>query len=175
MSGFLVGLFQGADPVSLSGYGLGVTERMGLEVTGLDLLDRGARKVRNDLRDQPAVQATLLDTLGSVYMSYVRFDDAYPLFTDALAIRREHFDEPHADIAKSLLNLSQFHFLEGRYRRAERRAVAQSPHAGTSKAPLPVALLVPLLGFATLAVDGTLERRLRSGVADGVGRIRHGL
>jgi serine/threonine protein kinase/tetratricopeptide (TPR) repeat protein len=53
----LIQMFSGSDPRTLRGD----------TITARELLDRGADRIRNDLRDQPAMQARLFDTLGAIY------------------------------------------------------------------------------------------------------------
>jgi tetratricopeptide (TPR) repeat protein/tRNA A-37 threonylcarbamoyl transferase component Bud32 len=119
VSNFLVGLIQGADPIGLSGYGLGATHRVDVNTTALELLDRGAAKVQNDLGDQPEVQAKLMAAIGDVYTSFFRFDAAEPLLTKSLEIRRRCFGLKHPQVADSLHSLAVFHFLEGDFEGAE--------------------------------------------------------
>ncbi len=119
VSEILLGLFQGADPISLTGYGLGATDLLGADLTALDLLDAGSRYVRENLSDEPLVQAALMDTIGTAYLSYVRIDDAKPLMESALQIRRDLLAAPHPDVAQSLLSVSSLDFVAGYYGRAE--------------------------------------------------------
>jgi len=54
---FMTGLFEEASP----------SETMGETITVQELLERGAASVRQTLTDDPAVQATMLGTIGNVY------------------------------------------------------------------------------------------------------------
>ena len=69
VSDFLVGLFQVSDPGRP-----GATR-----VTAREILDRGATKIEQDLKDQPLVQARLMSTMGRVYDSLGLYDQALPL------------------------------------------------------------------------------------------------
>ena len=67
-SQFLVGLFRSADPTGWGGLGFRANDAE--KVTNLtvrQILDRGKRQIREELKDQPLVRAALLDTIGSVY------------------------------------------------------------------------------------------------------------
>jgi tetratricopeptide (TPR) repeat protein len=119
VSNFLVGLIQGADPIGLSGYGLGATHRVDVNTTALELLDRGAEKVQEELGNQPEVQAKLMAAIGDVYTSFFRFDAAESLLTKSLEIRRRSFGPKHPQVADSLHSLAVFHFLEGDFEGAE--------------------------------------------------------
>ena len=54
---FLVDLFRISDP----------SEARGNTVTAREMLDKGATRIDVELGKQPAIQATLLDTVGTVY------------------------------------------------------------------------------------------------------------
>ena len=77
VSDFLTGLFEVSDP----------QQAQGREVTARELLDKGAQSIHS-LKDQPAVQATLMDTMGRVYHSLGLYDQAAELLEKAVAIRR---------------------------------------------------------------------------------------
>jgi tetratricopeptide (TPR) repeat protein len=119
VSNFLVGLIQGADPIGLSGYTLGATQKVDVNTTALELLDRGAEKIQGDLGNQPEVQAKLMSAIGDVYTSFFKFDAAEPLLTKSLEIRRRCFGPKHAQVADSLHSLAVFRFLEGDFEGAE--------------------------------------------------------
>jgi tetratricopeptide (TPR) repeat protein len=95
VASFLTDLFKVSDP----GAARGAT------VTARELLDHGAQRVRHDLRDQPPVQARLLDTIGQVYFKLGLYDDARPPLEDAFRIRRAHPGDP-LDLATSLEHLA---------------------------------------------------------------------
>ncbi len=119
VSNFMVGIVQGSDPIGLSGYRLGGTDKVDVNTTALELLDRASKKIQTDLGDQPEVQAKLMQTIGDVYASVFKFDAAEPLLKQSLQIRRERFGNKHAQVADSLHSLSVFHFLEGDFEGAE--------------------------------------------------------
>ncbi len=77
VSDFLVGLFEHASPR--------VTQ--GKQITVLELLQRGAESVDEELRDQPVVRARMMHTLGTVYYHLAQFDAAAPLLEEAMTIR----------------------------------------------------------------------------------------
>ncbi len=75
---FLVDLFKVSDP----------SEARGNTVTAREMLDKGAARVDQELAKEPAIQATLMDTLGSVYMGLGLYAQARPLLDRAVATRR---------------------------------------------------------------------------------------
>lgn len=95
IAGFLTDLFKVSDP----------GEARGSTVTARELLDQGAQRVRRDLRDQPPVQARLLDTIGQVYFKLGLYAEARPLLEDALRIRRAPGGDP-LDLSTSLEHLA---------------------------------------------------------------------
>lgn len=75
---FLVDLFRIADP----------SEARGNTVTAREMLDKGAARIDVELAKQPVIQATLKDTLGTVYMGLGLYGQARPLLDGALATRK---------------------------------------------------------------------------------------
>jgi tetratricopeptide (TPR) repeat protein len=76
---FMVDLFKVSDP----------SEARGNTVTAREMLDKGAARSNTALAQQPAIQATLKDTLGTVYMGLGLYAQARPLLDGALATRRQ--------------------------------------------------------------------------------------
>jgi serine/threonine-protein kinase len=102
VASFLVDSFKLADP----------SKSRGKEVTAREILDRGATRITRELSSQPALQATLLDTIGNVYLGLGQADDAQPLIEQALSIRRALAPESD-DVAASLYSLNQVHEMNG--------------------------------------------------------------
>ena len=75
---FLVDLFRISDP----------SEARGNTVTAREMLDKGAARIDRELTGQPDVQATLMDTVGTVYMGLGLYKEARPLLTRAVDQRR---------------------------------------------------------------------------------------
>ncbi len=71
---FIVDLFKLWDP----------SEALGNTITAREILDRGASRIERELGDQPAIQATLMDTLGTVYTSLGLYDPAARLVREAV-------------------------------------------------------------------------------------------
>jgi tetratricopeptide (TPR) repeat protein len=109
VSGFLVGLFEVSDP----------SEALGDTITAREILDKGAERIENELSDQPEVQATLMNTMGEVYVNLGLYDQALPLLENALSTRRQLFGGMHPDVAISLNNLGLMLYYKGNYSKAE--------------------------------------------------------
>jgi tetratricopeptide (TPR) repeat protein len=75
---FLVDLFKISDP----------SEARGNTVTAREMLDKGASRIDHELVKEPVTQATLMDTLGAVYMGLGLYNQARPLIDRAVATRR---------------------------------------------------------------------------------------
>ena len=92
---FLVDLFKISDP----------SEARGNTVTAREMLDKGAARVDSELANQPRIQATLMDTLGTVYMGLGLYDQARPLLDRAVVTRRSDIGEEPLLLSNSLSHL----------------------------------------------------------------------
>jgi tetratricopeptide (TPR) repeat protein len=75
---FMVGLFKVSDP----------SEARGNTITAREILDKGVARIETELEDQPAIQATLMDTMGTVYTGLGLYPEAIPLMRQALEARK---------------------------------------------------------------------------------------
>lgn len=105
----LVAMFEFADP----------GKSKGNAITAKELLDQGAEKVVSELKDQPAAQARLLDSIGRLYLSIGGYDRAQPLLEESLKLRRQTLGEQHLDVAESLHDLGALVYERGDYARSE--------------------------------------------------------
>ncbi len=74
------------------------------------------------LSSRPAddsLRACIIDSLGGVLYSHRYYNEAESCFTRAYSIRREIFDSPHADIARSLLHLANVENIRGNFTAAQ--------------------------------------------------------
>ncbi len=76
---FLVDLFRISDP----------SEARGNSLTAREVLDKGAARVETQLAREPVIQATLMDTLGTVYMGLGLYAQAKPLLETSASKRRQ--------------------------------------------------------------------------------------
>ena len=114
---FLVDLFKISDP----------SEARGNRLTAREMLDRGAASVETKLAKQPAIQATLLDTLGRAYTGLGLYDQAKPLLESSVAKRQGFVPAEPAQLALSLTDLGDLQTWRAEYVEAERaykRAIA---------------------------------------------------
>ena len=109
VSAFLTDLLADFDPSRSSGG----------QISADSVLARAASRVRGGLSAHPDVRAELLGSLGQIYQSYARFDEADSLFTEAFETRRGHFGPDHPAVATSLRDLAWLAYVRGDYDRAE--------------------------------------------------------
>ena len=95
---FLVDTFKQADPYQARG------ERL----TAREILDQGTTRISRELAGKPDVQAAVMDAIGEVNFSLGRYDQAEPLLTRALALRRQLFGSDSLEVAESLEHLAAF-------------------------------------------------------------------
>ena len=87
ISGFLVGMFEQADP----------RRALGARLTAVELVERGADQLGTDLRDQPEVRSALLLTLSRVHAALGRWERARTLAREAVELREHAGPEPLAE------------------------------------------------------------------------------
>jgi serine/threonine-protein kinase len=108
VTAFLTGIFEVSDPWKSSGE----------TVTARAILDTGARRVGTDLRDQPEVQADLMETLGTIYQRLGLPDRARPLLEGSLAIRQQRLGEDDPKVADALSILANVQEDKGEFQAA---------------------------------------------------------
>ncbi len=102
---FMVGLFEVSDP----------SEALGNSITAREIMDTGAARIETELTTQPAIQATLMETMGSVYTSLGLYDQAVSLLQSALEKRRALYGEEDLEVARSLHRLADVMKLKAEY------------------------------------------------------------
>ncbi|MGH9752935.1 MAG: tetratricopeptide repeat protein [Blastocatellia bacterium] len=105
----LMEMFEVADP----------SKAKGNAITARELLDQGAEKVVRELKDQPVVQAKLLDTIGKLYQNIGLYDRAQTLLEEALKLRRQALGNESPDVAASLNHLGEVARLKSDYAGSE--------------------------------------------------------
>jgi tetratricopeptide (TPR) repeat protein len=109
VSDFLTGLFKVSDP----------SEARGNSVTAREILDKGADRVAQDLKDQPVVQGKLMSTMGLVYDSLGLFDSAQALLEKALDTRLKVLGPDHPDVAGTMSQLGTVWWHKGDFAKAQ--------------------------------------------------------
>ena len=112
VSSFLVGLFEVAKP----------SEAAANSVTAREILDKGAARIQTDLREQPAVQATLMSTMGAAYHSLGSYKNARTLKDRALTLQRQVYGPGSPEAAGGLVSLAETMSSQAEHKEAEQRA-----------------------------------------------------
>ena len=100
---FLSGLFAVADP----------NEAQGREITAREILQRGALRIQQELKDAPETQANLMETIGRVYLSLGLAPEARPQLEQALAMKERLYPGDHATKASNLNALGKLELAAG--------------------------------------------------------------
>jgi serine/threonine protein kinase/Tfp pilus assembly protein PilF len=108
-SDFLVELFTVSDP----------GEARGNSITAREILDKGARKIEEELQEQPRIQSRLMETMGRVYRNLGLYTLAAPVLEKSLSLKRKVYGEEHLEVAASLHTLAVLYDIQGKYQEAE--------------------------------------------------------
>ena len=142
---FMVRLFEVSDP----------SEARGNTITAREIMDRGAKRIQNELSAQPRIQATLMETMGAVYTSLGLYDQAVPLLKTSLEKRRAMYGEQHLEVARSLDRLGEVLKLRAEYAEALpmyrqalelRRKMLGDEHVDTARSVYELADLLSRMG-----------------------------
>jgi len=139
---FLVDLFKISDP----------GEARGNTVTAREMLDKGAARVESELAKEPAIQATLMDTLGTVYMGLGLYPQARPLLDRAVATRRSLPGGDPLELSDSLSHQGSLMWLQAEFDAGEKayREAIRIESANPGDLNSQVQLANSLYGLGTL-------------------------
>ena len=88
--------------------GVGPSAALGRDTTMLkEILDKTAESVREDLKDQPEIEAELRSTLGDVYFALGQYTNAETMHRRALNIRSNLWGNLNTNVADSLDGLGR--------------------------------------------------------------------
>ena len=119
---FLTGTFAVSDPEA----------SIGETVTARALLDEGARRIASELREEPDIQASVLDAMGQIYHQIGLFEPARLLVAQGLETRRS-LPGAIADLVESLCHLAMIEANTGRLDRADEFLQEALEHGATLK------------------------------------------
>lgn len=139
---FMVSLFRVSDP----------SEARGNTVTAREIMDQGAERIEDELADQPEIQATLMDTMGTVYKSLGLYPEARKLLDAALIKRLELLGDGDSDVALTKTHLADVMTLQAKYDAAEsmyREALSTQRHLHDSEPDIIANTLVGLADLLT--------------------------
>jgi serine/threonine-protein kinase len=106
---FLVNLFEVSNPSEAKGNSIKVRE----------LLDVGADKIGKELKDQPDVQAAMMDTIGRVYSNLGLYKTSISLLERSLEIRKRIYGDKNNEVASTEDHLAQAYQNAGKFEDAE--------------------------------------------------------
>jgi len=72
-----------------------------------EVLERGATRVRRELKDEPLLQARMLRTVGDVYTTLGVFAEATPTLEDALRLARDQGPSGQTEMVRGLVALGR--------------------------------------------------------------------
>ncbi len=110
VTSLLVSLFDVNDPETARGE----------KITAREILDRGARRIEGELKDQPEVRARLLATIGDIYGKLGLFDRAEPLLDESLRIRKALHARDDEAVVESLTGIGRVLVGKGKYGESEK-------------------------------------------------------
>jgi serine/threonine-protein kinase len=162
---FMLNLFDGGDP--------DVAPATDLRV--IAIVDRGVQEARS-LSREPAIQAALYHTLGTVYQRLGSYDRADPILASALEARRRLFGAEHPDTLESTIAVGLLRIDQARLDDAERQLrealdvasrVLPGDHRVVVKATAAVGKVLEERGSYDPAIE-MLDRAVRAYSASGV-------
>ena len=109
VSDFLIELFEVSDP----------SEARGNSITAREILDRGASNIEEDLRDQPEIRATMLDTMASVYYGLGLYEASEALLLKAHELVTAIYAREDPRRTKIERSLGELYFAVSRYDESE--------------------------------------------------------
>lgn len=91
----------------------------GKDVSIREVLANAAEKADAEFKDQPLIAAAVKNTIGRTYVNLGQIEPGEQLIRSALATRRAHLGDEHADVAASLHDLAEALHQRGEYTEAE--------------------------------------------------------
>ncbi len=146
-TGFMVSLFQLADP----------TESRGNAVTVKEVLDKGAKEIRadtgiNSLKREPRVRAELLTAMGQAYSGLGLYSPAEDLFNQARA-DQSAVSVPDESRVRTLIASGSTLYLAGKYDEAAKELRGAVDLARESLKPSDISRSEALAGLADVLVQ----------------------
>ncbi len=110
ITNFMTSMFKVSNP----------SEARGSKVTVREILDKASKDIGTGLANDPALQAQMMNVMGTVYFNLGLYSQAYPLLARALEIRTRILGLENPDTLKSMNDLGTTLDEQGRYIEAER-------------------------------------------------------
>lgn len=147
---FLVDLFREVDPKLARGN----------TMPARAVFDRGTRRIRNELADQPAVQAELMQVAGEVYQNLGLFKDAQPLIEQALKLRQKVLGQEGVQLASAKYLLARLFHATARYNDSI-QLYREVIHTWAAQSPPPPDLVEARLEYAQVLMETGSDQEAR--------------
>jgi tetratricopeptide (TPR) repeat protein len=163
----LAQMFEATDPLGLGG--IPSLKPRGSDIPpALQILRRGAERVKQTLNDEPETQAKLLDTIGGVFCTLGRPDEARPLLERALELADRVLPKDDPELAATLHNLGWLYHQTGDYARAremyEKALAIRRQHGVADPKALSTTILTLGWLFAGLEQFAEAERLFKEAI-----------
>jgi serine/threonine protein kinase len=105
---FLQGMLSSVDP-----------NELGRDVKVYDILDKAAKDIKTELKDQPEIEADINRTLGNTYVNLGEYDKAKPHLYNSLSINENLYGSESKQVAQSLHDIGLYYHWIGDYNLAD--------------------------------------------------------
>ena len=163
---FMVELFRSPDPFAPA------DPARGRDIRVVEALDLGQRRVRNELADQPDLQAALLASISDVYASLEQHGQAIELREQSLALETELYGPRSPQVASSLRALGAQYAATGDLDRADSLLERQLALVSGSPATAPIELAVAQIASGLHQAQRGNFDRSRELLLQGVATLR---
>ena len=118
VSDFMVSMFKVSEP----------NEARGRSITAREILDRASKQIDTDLKQEPELQANLMDVMGIVYTRLGLLQEGRPLLEKSVELRRHALGNENAATLTSRYHLAWLLYQQGQFAEAEQlfRAILES-------------------------------------------------
>lgn len=91
----------------------------GLDIRVIDILDRTAERIDEELNNQPTVEASVRHTLGVTYRELGDIEKAISQLSESLNLQNQLVDPPNAELSEIQAEMGKTEQLQGNYQKAD--------------------------------------------------------
>ncbi|MFL6350747.1 MAG: tetratricopeptide repeat protein [Bryobacteraceae bacterium] len=106
---FMTGMFKVSNP----------SEARGNEIRAREILDKASKDIDNGLKQDPELQAQMMQVMGNVYESLGLYSQSEPLLRRSVEIQRRTFGASNPETLKSMSDLAEVLQAQSHYKEAE--------------------------------------------------------
>jgi len=92
---------------------------IGRDVKVYDVLEKAAENVKEELRGQPEVEASIRSTLGNTYVNLGEYDKGKPFLDESYRINKGIYGEESKEVAENIHDLGLYYDWVGDYKKAD--------------------------------------------------------